>query len=460
MTGARGPGRRGASRAGLACSVVSGLSTGGLAGYFLPDAWDDLRSCTPGSRAGACTSHPFWGFSPELFVVACLVGVVVGVLTVGLGLLTYRGSVRPGLGGTALVVLGLAGLIAYGGLGVGTLAGVVGGVIFRRATAARVGSPNEWSGSIPPGVPPPPRSNRRAVPDRPSVTEWDGIVASAPSGPPGGARQRVALPTADRLAAALEKSRTPGSPSSAAPPVVVLPPPPQGLRSVRSAPPVITTQASAPPPTRPRPSAASVETAGTVEPARGRRWQPSSGELRPWEPPSGAPVPPERGASVSARPVPHPPPPASASPSATPAPAAHRAPAPAPAATVASGGSTGVPGPLRQPLHRPATAPVASPPGSPWPSVPAPAAARAPAPTAPPSPVPSAPGRPPPPKPVPTPAPATVAPSPEVGDRPPPPSGPAPKARNRAWRCPSCGLVNAPWSHRCTKCKSEAPQFP
>ncbi len=362
------------------------------------------------------------------------------------------------------MALALAGLVAYGGLGVGVATGVIAGVIFRRATASRVGTPNEWSGSLPPGVPPPPRSNRRAVPERPSVTEWDGVVAAAPAGPPGGDRPRPALPTADRLAAALEKSRSAGSPTSSPPPVVVLPPPPQGLRGVRTvSPPASTSLPSTPPSARPRASYASAEQPSPAVPLRGRRWQPETGELKPWEPHTGPAAPPLPPPSASAR-SPPPPSPAAVLPApTTPSPPTPPAPAPTVPANRPSAGSARMAGPLRQPLHRPMASPSGSPTSASWPGPPAPVAAPAAAVPAP-APPPAA-ARPALPRPTQPLLPPSIAPPPTAapplpGERPPPPSGPSPRARSRAWKCPNCGLVNAPWSPRCTRCQAAAPAQP
>ncbi len=56
-----------------------------------------------------------------------------------------------------------------------------------------------------------------------------------------------------------------------------------------------------------------------------------------------------------------------------------------------------------------------------------------------------------------TPQAASAALPPSDPDRPPAPSGPLPPKRMRVWVCPTCKLVNAPWSQHCTKCGTAAP---
>ena len=437
----------------LILSLVSAGAMAGFAGYYLRGAWTGYANCHSSGGPG-CPAHPFWGLSPELYLAACLLGIGAGALIAVVGGLAYLGMLDRRRAGYALVALSAIGVIAYGGLGVGTAAGVAAGAMILRARSSRAGAPSEWSGSLPTGVPPVLGGPKRPLTDRPPVTEWDGVFATALAGPPGRSRGRVSLPTADRLSAALEKGRTAGLlRASVAPPlppaVVALPPPPTGLRGSFRTTPVAATPA--PPsmqgpgpgmPGGPGLGAGRAPVAGT-SPSRSDwahspdRWQPIASELSPWISPGSVG---SGDAEKAAPPV------ASLPPSPT--------------------GAPEVPpyrlGPLRAPPPRPASPPPRSPraPVAPPTSVPTSttpplsfSTAASPAVTsatfaAPPSPTPAH-----------EPAMPLVPPEPTVteGSRPPHPTEAIAKARTRAWRCPSCNLVNAPWSLRCTKCKTEPP---
>ncbi|HTP53941.1 MAG TPA: Ran-binding zinc finger domain-containing protein [Thermoplasmata archaeon] len=56
--------------------------------------------------------------------------------------------------------------------------------------------------------------------------------------------------------------------------------------------------------------------------------------------------------------------------------------------------------------------------------------------------------------PPPPPAPVVLPRAMKEGDVPAPAAGP----RARSWKCPQCGLTNAPWSTSCTRCHTAAPQ--
>ena len=457
----------------LALSLVGGAATAGVAAAYLGQAWNGFAHCRGSAKGGACPTHPFWGLSPEFYLLACLVGVAAGALIVLVGLFAARGRFRSRPAGELLVALSALGILAYGGFGVGAAAGVAAGAVLIASRSSRPAAPSEWSGSFPVGVPPAPRGARRTMSGRPPVTEWDGIVATAPYGPPGAGRSRISLPQADRLAAALERSRIAaprqGSGPVPPPPVVVLPPPPLGLRSsFRGVPP--------PAPSAPAATARAGTVPGTPAPALGippapsasptssTTWRPEPSEVSPWSTATAAPrssevAPPvrpaasghdqagmspllslaaasaalPRGAAVSSKPAPRPlreftPPPAPAPGVSTTAEAARVAPA-----GPAGGGATTAPG---TGLAYPIPAPL--PPPRPSESVPL---------TGPTGPTP-------PPLAFPVAAPPAIEPN-----RPPPPTGPAVKGRVRAWKCPNCGLVNAPWSDRCTGCKIAAPSF-
>ena len=495
----------------LILSLVSAGATAGFAGYFLRQAWTGFTNCHSSGGPG-CPAHPFWGLSPELYLAACLLGVGAGALIAVVGGLAFLGRMDRRRAGYALVAFGAIGVIAYGGLGIGAAAGVAAGALVLRGRNSRAGAPSEWSGSLPTGVPPVLRGPKRPLTDRPSVTEWDGIFAATPAGPPGKGRGRVFLPPADRLAAALEKGRTANllqaGPASSLPPatVIVLPPPPTGLRIARPPPlpaapaarpvqgPFLATPARAGPGPERVPATETAQLRSTwAQPVD--RWQPTTKEVSPWVitvdagsvgqgrpvqpaaapaapppelPPSGLvapplPLPREPVAGRSAPPLVMPPPPApmpalearhrfrpplrapqlrSTPPPSRPVPEAP------PALTVPT--SLTPPPPLSV-----SSGPAAPPPVSAPPPFPAPVSAGPP--PAPPSPYAG------PPDTLPTPAPESsvslVPPetAPTAASRPAPPAQPIAKTRTRAWRCPKCNLINAPWSVHCTKCKTEPP---
>ncbi len=476
----------GAHRAGatLGLSVMSGVATAAVAGVYLPAALREAADCPHPPTGSGCAAHPFWGFGPELFLLACAVGLASGILTAIVGLVAVRiRRERTWLGFVVIALSGL-GLFAYAGFGVGVVTGVLAGLWLSEPGGSRAPSPSEWSGSFPAGVPPPARGAKRPLTPRPSVTEWDGIVASGPPNPASAGRPRVTLPSADRLAQALERSRQaaprrPGTPSGP-PPTVVLPPPPVGLRGgsrigrptggpngspASAAPPAIPVP---PPPGGPSPAGAT------------GRWQPDRGELSPWDPHGGVPPAPAASAVVASELLDRPPPPrvpAAQGPLRMPRGAPPPAPSPADPGPVVSAPPT-----VRAvPDSPPPPASAASPPApEPPPARPEPAR-QAPPPRATsgrpvsvhasPSFMPSGGGpRGPSSRGAPTPRPAAVAtppvaaPSPPapipVADRPPPPGGPLPKPRSRAWRCPNCKLVNPPWHVACTRCHAPAPPAP
>lgn len=214
----------------LALSLGGGAATAGVAGYYVSAAWSAFQRC----GSGHCASRPFWGFSAELYLLACLVGILAGCLTGAVGVLAYGRALGGRRAAYATIALSGLGVIAYGGLGAGVAAGVVAGALLWSAANARAKAPSEWSGSLPVGVPPVLHGPKRPLTDRPAVIEWRGAFAASRPGPPNTGGGRPQLPTADRLAAALERSRhaVPRSRSGGylAPPVVVLPPPPLGLR--------------------------------------------------------------------------------------------------------------------------------------------------------------------------------------------------------------------------------------
>jgi hypothetical protein len=473
----------------LLLSLVSAGATAGFAGLYLRSAWSGVASCSSTGASG-CAAHPFWGFPPELYLLACLLGVGAGALVAVVGGLAFRGILDPERAGYGIVALSAVGVISYGGLGVGVVAGVAAGTLFLRSKKSRSKAPSEWSGSLPPGVPAVPPGSKRKLASRPPVTEWSGIFATAPQAPPNLGKTRTPLPSADRLSAALQRSRVastlPRSNGPLPPPAIVLPPPPTGLRSsVRPAP----RPASAPPPAPARPASpppaapvAGLAPPGTSVTPQARPWPApaerrgplEASEFSPW---AGAVQPPPQPAPPASRPAPGAtprsvsptgafaaapaevvlPPPQLVSARSS-APPVGGAPPPKPVPTPAS---ARLAGPLRSPLRN-----AEAPPGQ-WSATPSPA----PRPAAFPGPPAAAPPPAfatviPPPSPPTAPAlqaPATpprlfdTAPQPPTASRPPPPSGPLGKPRVRAWTCSKCGLLNAPWSPRCTRCRTEAP---
>jgi hypothetical protein len=379
----------------LALTLFSGAATAAYAGFALETAWTSYAHCNPPPAGFTCTSTAFWNLPPGWFLLACLAGIVVGLLTAIVGWELHRRAFGLTRGSYAILALSLAGLVAYGGLGVGAAAGVAGALLFSSLRTRRTGAPEAWSGVLPVGVPPV-KTPVRPISEKPAVAEWDGVsmpaVSSAATPSSGGG-----LPSADRLAAALARTRVSGSsgrPAAARPPAIVLLPPPPTISSARTAPP------PSPPP-------------------------PFHSEASPVAAPMAE-------ATASRRPAP----PISPTPSSTRTSEA-RAP------TLGSH-------PLAAPAHEPvvrAAAPPPLPSRSP-PPVPAPSGGRAPAPARL--------------KPVPE-APSSSAPAPAL-----PPrvhleggetrTGVRPTTgRNRAWTCPKCRLMNAPWSDHCTKCRTPGP---
>ena len=471
------------SRRPLLLSVVAGASTAGVAAYYLGSAWTDLQNCGKTAPGAGCAAHPIWGFSPQLFVAACLAGLTLGALLVVVGVLAHWGRLGHRSAGLTLIALGILGTIAYAGFGLGAAAAVLAGLLWAFPRRPIPGSPAEWSGSLPVGVPPAPRPSGRALPDRPSVTEWQGAVAASRTGPPGASRARANLPTADRLADALRRSRLSAAQtgSDAYPsPVIMLPPPPLGLRAMAREARVPVESAAGPSPAHPGASPETAPAAGRTGVAAEVRSRPVTRE--PAETVSPAPPLPTRmGAggtptsssrtaqdlsgvtlpSAGARASePRAPGTSVAPPRGRSPPREYPAATPeARTATTAGRPVSSEGGPVRtttvlsidlssgagagaaatdQPVETSAAFSVRSPP-------------------APPSP-PSLSSRGGPPSTQGGFLPERVLPPElEAALRPPQPSMAAPKPRVRAWRCPKCRLVNAPWTPRCTRCKTEAP---
>jgi len=457
----------------LALSVAGGGATAGFAAFYLRPALDDVAHCRSSTGGTGCASHPFWGFSPELYLAACAIGVAAGLLMAIVGVLTFRGWLDARRGGYGLVALSAAGVIAYGGLGAGVAAGVAAGALLVSAASAPAPAPPEWTGSLPAGTPPAPRNAKRVLTARPPVTEWEGVFAAAPAGPPGGGRGRVVLPQADRLAAALQRSgAAPGPGTSGPTPVVVLPPPPLGLRGI--------SRPAAPTPRIAEPERPAPEPTSSRGPAAGS-WRPEPSEMAPWAGgvhPALTPAAPAEPSAPAAPPAPRP----------DRAPAA-RPPPPAPSAGGARAAAGLAPRPLAESQRetRPSAA-AREPRSASRPGLPserfastrprglhrtqgpltAPSPTRAPASGPVPRAEPRAEAAPladraPPPAPQvapqvvspPAPRPDSPPPAPDTA-RPPAPTVPLAKGRTRAWKCPACGLINAPWSPRCTKCQTVA----
>ncbi len=215
----------------LILSFVSGAATAGVSTYFLGDAWSAARGC----GAAGCAVRPFWGLPGSLFFAACVAGIILGGLVVALGVLAFERRIGPRSSGFATILLSSAGAVAYGGLGLGVAAGVAAGASLLSASGRRSRTPSEWSGSLPVGVAPAPPGPKRPLTERPSVLEWKGVFAHSRPGPPLVAGHPASLPSADRLAAALEKSRVRARSSPEAGPArVVLPPPPTAVRPTRA----------------------------------------------------------------------------------------------------------------------------------------------------------------------------------------------------------------------------------
>ncbi len=420
-------------------SIVGGVATAAVGLLYLPSAWSATKTCS--SSGAGCGDHPFWGFSPMIFLVACILGVIVGALVVVVGVLTVRAAPRGRWAGYLVIGLSGVGVLAYGGFGLGVVAGVLAGLLISepQSGGTDASSPAEWSGWFPAGVPPAPRGSKRVSAGRPSVTEWDGIVSASRLAPAGTGRAPVTLPTADRLARALERSRIAapaGSDSRSSPAVVVLPPPPVGLRTSPGA-----GRAAAPSGARPpasRPSARSDVSAARAAPSSANsRWSLEPADLAPDTDEPDVPTPPRSTApsrpgsdgefrlsrSQTARGH-YVPGSASRGPlrvprGTSPSPPPEPDPEPEEVET-----SEEVPQPSPVPEHE-ELPPVASPPAPETPVGPPPTLFSLPE--------------------VPPPAPA------------PAPGSEPPKQRMKAWRCSVCKLVNAPWSARCTRCQADPP---
>ncbi len=207
---------------------------------------------------------------------------------------------------------------------------------------------------------------------------------------------------------------------------------------------------AAPSPVAGAPVAAAATTSRTV-PQSPEGAAPAGGRPRP------VPVPSAPASFPRRMPPPRLPPSPPESPSLSPPPAAPAAapPAPKPNATLRPVGPA-VGGSPPSPVRTLAQSPPSMPPRA-APSAPAPAPLR---PFAPPRATPEG-SKPPVAVPAPPsaslPRPGAETPSPAPAARPPPPAGPLPPKRARVWKCPGCGLVNAPWSNHCTKCGTAAP---
>lgn len=386
----------------LMLTLFSGVVTAAYAVYALDVGWTEYARCNTAASGTTCPSATFWGLPSEWFLVAGVVGIVTGVLTALVGWELHRRAFGLTRGSYAIAAFVLAGLIAYGGFGVGVATGVAGALLFASMRPRRSGAPAEWSGVLPVGVAPV-KTAPRPISEKPAVSEWDGV--SMPASPQAGSPTN--LPSADRLAAALARSKSTGRTSAATRPtaVVLLPPPPTGL-------------ANDPPPSSgesPHP-VHSPAAAGSEESHR------------------RAPTPPARPAHPTG---------GSASPQSEGLPPRHT-----------PGGA--VAGPLRP-----------APPVVPSPQTDHPKGGPRSTSTAPPAPVRTAASPPPSPSPArpPQPAPSGAAPAATGSSRVSRealeghgPGGVRPSAgRSRAWSCPKCRLMNAPWSDHCTRCRTPAP---
>lgn len=398
--------------AALVLTLLSGVSTAAYAGYALSTAWTVSTRCNPPPPGYSCTYTSFWGFGPTEFLLASIAGIATGLLTAVVGWELHRRAFSVTRGTLAIVALSIAGLVAYGGFGVGVVTGIAGGLLFSSLRPRRSRAPSEWSGSLPPGVPPV-KAAPRPMTERPSVSEWDGV--SMPASTSSAAPEKQSLPSADRLAAALARSRlsTPPTerPAESRRAFVLLPPPPSGIPGRTAAP-------STNLPRGPSPSPTAAPRRETVRPPAPKPSPPPVASVPRPGPPAPTVAPASRPPSPTS-PAVREYDPRQASPPALPRPtsSANRAPVSGSAAPRAGA-------PPRAPA-RPSS------PG-PSPNLPAGAAPAAAAPKAA----------------APPPAPAPVSASPA--------GTPAP-SRLRAWVCPGCRLVNAPWSTHCTRCRTAAP---
>lgn len=233
---ARAPGNAWDGRLGsLMLVIFSGVATATYAGYRLEtSAWSAYVDCNPPPVGYSCTYPSFWNLPPTLNLAACLAGVAAGILLGAVGWMIYRRSITAVRGSYLVMGLALAGLVAYGGLGIGATAGVIAGLSLAPSRRRRLRAPSEWSGYYPAGVRPvqdPPR----AATGRPAVSAWDGIVHTPAPARTAERGNPTRLPSADRLAATLRRAsrslppRHGGGSDRVPPSFVLLPPPPTGV---------------------------------------------------------------------------------------------------------------------------------------------------------------------------------------------------------------------------------------
>ena len=390
--------------AAMLLTLFSGVCTATYAGYRLEAAWAANVRCNPPPAGTSCATLSFWGLSPTWFLAACIAGIAIGLLTAIVGWELHRRAFGLTRGSYAILVLALAGLIAYGGLGIGTAAGVAGSLLFATLRTTRSGAPSEWTGVLPVGVPAV-KNPPRTIVEKPSVTEWDGVSMPAVSAPATAESTPSSLPSADRLAAALARSRSASADPTRAersrPAIVLLPPPPHGLGGGQLGNPTTA------------PTISPLSTQGTPE-------------ARTVDRSDGGPAAPRPAFPAAGRPTP------AAVPSPPPRPAVgtttmkeYRLPQAAPPALPTARATATGTHPDRSP---PASSPARLPERTTAPSPGLPADAR--------------PG-------------GTPSTSSAPGAEPPATGGS--KGRVRAWICPNCRLTNAPWSDHCTRCRAAAP---
>ncbi len=145
---------------GLAGVVIAGYSA-----YVAVTAYNVYRDCNPPPPGFGCSYHAFWGFDPALFLIASVIGVILGILLILMTTVLYFNRERHVELGAIILGASLASLIAFGGVIVGAVLGSVGGVLALRYRAR--GAVSEWPGAYPAEFPRPgphPAQSPTAVP--------------------------------------------------------------------------------------------------------------------------------------------------------------------------------------------------------------------------------------------------------------------------------------------------------
>lgn len=107
--------------------LIGGITNYELAlGNSFPGA--GMMALMTGSPYGGGIMFPMMGYSPSV-VWASLSGIIVGLIVLAAGLLLYTHTKQQMLWGTIIVAGAIVGLLSGGGFFVGSVLGIVGGLI-------------------------------------------------------------------------------------------------------------------------------------------------------------------------------------------------------------------------------------------------------------------------------------------------------------------------------------------